>query len=105
MSDEMMNFVAIMTAIRVAVFVALVLLQFFLSSRKNKWVGLIPIAAVSALDLYAIVIDSTYSPGTWLQILAANLPTLILFVVIHCLLRRKVKKQSQLEKMNIQDLD
>lgn len=109
MGDSLSGYVMFVTIIRIAVFIALVGAQFFLSSRKNKFLGVIPIVLVAGCDLYSIIFSVTHSftpnPATMIiQMFVSALPKLILLIVIHCLLRRKVSKQSQLEKMNIQDL-
>lgn len=108
MSDKFAKYVIFVTVIQLVVFAALVCLQFFLSGRKNKWPGLIPIAVFSGFVLYSVinsVAGSDAPVGIALQVFISNLPKLLLLIVIHCLLRKKVRKQNQLEKMNIQDLD
>lgn len=109
MSDETMTEAAIITAIHLAVFAVLVLLQLFLSSRKNRFLGLIPIALVAGFDLYNVIRILTDScilnpAATSVHIFASALPKLILLIVIHCLMRRKVNKNRRLDKMNKQDL-
>ena len=116
-----------------------VLLQIFLSKRKNKWLGLIlpivcllfSIIAVLSIPMYTneklkqqelslngtvieeTVIDEHINPvtdigSTILQMIIVfvlyNIPTGILFV-IYFACRENIRKNSQLEKMNIQDLE
>lgn len=92
--------------------IGIALLQVFLSKTKSKWPGLIlPIISllyslimVLSLAIYVgmsigeifILIGSTF--------IFSNIPTVIL-LTIYYVCREKMKARSQLDKMNIQDLE
>ncbi|QIB69200.1 hypothetical protein Ami103574_07630 [Aminipila butyrica] len=88
-----------------------VLLQVFLSSRENKWLGwVLPGISFSYSLLILCYISVLDSMGPW-QVVAmlastffiANIPTII-FLVIYFTMRRRFKKNREMEKMQIQDL-
>ena len=85
-----------------------VLLQIFLSRREGKWPGLVlPVLSF----LYSLVMALSavaYNGGIpWGPILASlilgNIPTALL-LVIYFACREKLRKRSELDKMNINDL-
>ena len=88
--------------------IGLVVLQVFLSKRESKWPGLIlPLLSF----LYSLVMALSavaYNGGIpWGPILASlilgNIPTVIL-LAIYFACREKFRKQSELDKMHINDL-
>ena len=85
-----------------------VLLQIFLSRREGKWPGLVlPVLSF----LYSLVMALSavaYNGGIpWGPILASlilgNIPTALL-LVIYFACREKLRKRSELDKMQIKDL-
>lgn len=106
-----MRNMSILLFLLLALLVGGVFLQIFLSKKQSKWFGLIlpmitfmypllMIFNVAAFDGMGgheifIVLVSTF--------LAGNIPTIVLLgIYFGC--REKIKMQSQLDKMNIQDL-
>lgn len=123
-----------------AVCIGIVLLQIFLSKKKNKWLGLIlPIICIIFSVIFSVggtpdftkgeltlsefdtngnivteeVIEEHRQPlinnGSTiitiiLTLLVYNIPTPIL-LAIYFGCREKIKKNNQLDKMNIQDLE
>lgn len=116
-----------------------ILLQIFLSKRKNKWLGLIlpllcllfsiiPVLSVPMYTSGELTMQQLAPDGTVIEeniieqhqqpivnsgsaifqviiiFLLYNIPTAILLVVYFAC-RESIKKNSQLEKMNIQDLE
>ena len=83
----------------------------FLSSKKSKVLGLIlPMISL----MYSLIIIFSITTGAQLidgeafgmiasTFLLANIPTII-FIVVYIVCREKTKKNKDLEKMNIQDL-
>lgn len=113
------------------IFAGLVRLQVFLSKRKNKWLGLIlpllwvvftvvtfllsiftfgSIKMTEGIDGVSQVITRTNATVLdnillWLlPALIMNIPTFI-FLAIYFACREQFKKNNELEKMNIQDLE
>lgn len=129
-------FGVINTLVLLILLIGIVLLQIFLSKKRNKWLGLIlpviclmfSILVVVQIPAYTITsvsyqttdengriieqgdkqVSSTAIPGMIMQIISIfvmyNIPTVILLgIYIGC--REKQKKNQELEKMNIQDLE
>jgi predicted MFS family arabinose efflux permease len=88
----------------------MIVLQIFLSRKESKWPGLIlPIITfgVSLTIVFGLVHINSSSPMTATTIvtfLTFNIPTAVL-LVIYAICRGKYKKQRELEKMNVQDLE
>lgn len=80
------------------------LLQIFLSKRKNKWFGLILPFICLLFSLIAILGIGTSIFQMVAASLLYNIPTVIL-LIIYFASRENIRKNSQLEKMNIQDLN
>ena len=84
-------------------------LQIFLSRRRSRWPGLIlPVLSflVSLLYLFNLADSGSVVQNILMALvtlLVSNLPTLVL-LVIYWAGRERVRKQSELDKMNIQDL-
>lgn len=89
---------------------ALILLQITLSKRESKWLGLIiPIVSFGLSILWVLGIPYYLSSSglafkVILVFIIANIPTAI-FLVIYFICREKVNKISEIDKMNIQDLE
>lgn len=88
----------------------IIILQIFLSKRENKWLGLI-LPAISVIfsiigALGLAFYDSTEQIiiGCIVVFLLWNIPTAIL-AAIYFACREKIKKNKEIDKMNIQDLE
>lgn len=87
-----------------------ILLQIFLSKKESKWPGLILPIISFAISLIAIlnvadIGDKSSVIATLLSIfLLYNIPTVVL-LVIYTACRGKRKRQHDLEKMSVQDLE
>lgn len=92
--------------------VGVILLQIFLSKRESKWAGLVlPIISFLIALLYPLMMAAPaegMTAGFIVQMvmawLLANIPTAVL-LAIYFGCREKKRRNKQLEKMNIQDLD
>jgi predicted RND superfamily exporter protein len=90
----------------------IIILQVFLSKRVNKWLGLIlPIICVvfSILTVLGLAVYSYQSTSDSIfqfimVFLLINIPTIIL-IAIYLACREKFKKNKELDKMSIQDLE
>lgn len=87
-------------------------LQIFLSTRENQWYGLI-LPAMSLLSSFLILIGMfAYNLMNYGNIFVSiivtfyicNIPTIVLLIVYFAC-REKLKRRSELNKMNIQDLE
>ncbi len=86
-------------------------LQIFLSKRENKWLGLIlPIISLifSIFTILSMMVYANQSIAETIYqfvmaFLLSNIPTIIL-LAIYFACREKFKKNRELDKMNIQDL-
>lgn len=97
----------------VLLFVAsVIILQFFLSKRERKWTGLVlPIIAFVFGSLLYPLNMATPSDGTStgfvgqmiLGLFIGNIPTIVL-LAIYFVCRKKLHRNNQIDKMNIQDL-
>lgn len=102
----------VMLLIVLVLLVGGILLQIFLSKTKSRWFGLIlPIITFlySLLIIFSIIIYDGMTAGEIFMLISStfllsNIPTIFL-LVIYFACREKVKIRSQLDKMNIQDLD
>jgi predicted permease len=90
----------------------IIILQIFLSKRDNKWLGLIlPVISImfSVMGVLGLAVyDNQSTVATIFQLimvfLLSNIPTIILLAVYFgC--REKFKKNRELDKMNIEDLE
>lgn len=107
-----MNRTVFMIALTAILLLGGILLQIFLSGKNNKYLGLILPAVMFIYSLVIIVGLAAYAglkDGETIGIVTAtflvsNIPTIILLgIYFGC--REKAKHLSQLEKMNIQDLE
>lgn len=84
-------------------------LQIFLSRRRSRWPGLVlPVISFLVSLLYLFNLADTGSVVqnilmALVTLLVSNLPTLVL-LAIYWAGRERVRSQSELDKMNIQDL-
>ena len=94
------------------VLIGLIWLQIFLSKKESKWLGLIlPIIAFLLGSLYPLNMvapSDGVTAGFVMQMLLmwvlSNIPTIVL-LLIYAGCREKKRRNKQLDKMNIQDLD
>lgn len=90
----------------------IIILQIFLSKRKNKWLGLVLPAINIILSIIAVLGRAFYGNESISQVIIQavavfllwNIPTFIL-IAIYFACREKLKKNKEIEKMNIQDLN
>lgn len=84
-------------------------LQIFLSSRENKWLGLILPAicfVFSLLTLLQLMVPPDEKQIIFMlasTFLLANIPTIVLLGVYFAC-RQRFKRRAQIEKMSVQDL-
>lgn len=83
--------------------IGIVLLQIFLSKRENRWLGLI-IPIISFLFSVIALLNALGFAAAISAFIISNIPTLIL-LAIYIACREKRKKNKEIEKMNIQDLE
>ncbi len=89
-----------------------IFLQIFLSKKKSKWFGLVLPTITFLYSLLMILNLGAFHAITRTEafmriaatFLISNIPTIVL-LVIYFGCREKKKLRSQLDKMNIQDLD
>ena len=107
------------TLLFLLIIVGIILLQVFLSKRESKWPGLVlPILAFLFGLLYPLNMAAPFTGvnaslvyvdiGFVLQMIfvwiLGNIPTIV-FLAIYFVCRGKQRRNKQLDKMNIQDLD
>jgi len=107
-----MKKVTIMFFIVMVLLVGAIFLQIFLSKKKSKWFGLIlpTVTFLYSLLMILNIADFEGMRGGEIFMLIAstflisNIPTIVLLgIYFGC--REKMKLRSQLDKMNIQDLE
>jgi hypothetical protein len=94
--------------------VGVILLQIFLSRRDNKYWGLIlpviffPLSVVLSIKNFEQSFYISFSEGAFLAslliLILYNTPTII-SILIYTHYRKKIGRENQLNKMNIQDLE
>ena len=100
------------TLLFLLIIVGIILLQVFLSKRESKWPGLVlPIIAFLFGLLYPLNMvapSEGATAGFILQMIfvwvLGNIPTIV-FLAIYFGCRGKQRRNKQLDKMNIQDLN
>lgn len=102
--------IILMIVLGLVVTAGLIWLQIFLSRRPNRWLGLI-LPALSFLLSWLPIFGLMDTGDTWqnvlmitVTLLLSNISTVVL-LIIYALVREKLKKKAQLDKMNIQDLN
>lgn len=102
-----------MPIISIAFIVGIIMLQIFLSKQENKLLGLILpiiniifsiIAALGSAFYENTLITGIIITHNIIVFLTYNISTIIL-IVIYFVCRKKLKKNKELDKMNIQDLN
>lgn len=101
-----------MTLIIFMFFAGVIFLQIFLSRRNNKWLGLILPFLTFAFSLIGILnVASVNNSTVWVSFatvvatfIGGNIPTIIL-IGIYLACREKAKKNNELKKMSIKDLE
>lgn len=83
-------------------FVLFTLLQIFLCRRENKWLGLI-LPAISFLGSIVFLLQATEVRAMVLSFLVSNIGTVV-YLLIYVGIRRKKKKNSDMDQMKIKDL-
>lgn len=83
-------------------FALFTLLQIFLCRRENKWLGLI-LPAISFLGSIAFLLQATEVRAMMLSFLVPNIGT-VFYLLIYVGIRRKKKKNSDMDQMKIKDL-
>lgn len=106
-----MRIASVMLAAMVLIPIGLIILQIYLSKRENKWLGLImplitfgfSLITVLGMINYLPLIDGGSVMEVFVVFISQNIPTAVLSIIyIAC--KEKLKKRSELDKMNIQDL-
>ncbi|MEL7570278.1 MAG: hypothetical protein AAGU14_06905 [Eubacteriaceae bacterium] len=104
----------IILPIVIGMIVGLTFLQIYLSKKESKIPGLILPSIFFILSVFYSVpnfqnaLNFSFSPGAFFAslmiLLIYNVPTII-YVLIYLHLRNKINKASEINKMNVQDLD
>lgn len=79
-----------------------ILLQIFLCRKENKWLGLI-LPAISFLGSLVFLLQVTEVRAMILSFLVSNIGTVV-YLLIYVGIRRKKKKNSDMDQMKIKDL-
>ena len=107
-----MKFTLIFFIIYLLLGALVVYLQIYFSKMKNKWVGLIlpGLSLIISIIMVLNIAEPSANISTAQRIamvlsafLTSNIPTIILFA-IYSVVRQKIKRQSEIDKMNIKDL-
>ena len=86
--------------------VVLSILQTYLAKKRSKWVGLILPLITFVFSLFLLIISPNYISSNliiFITFILVNIPTAI-YLIIFFIYRDK-NKQSEVDKMNIQDLE
>ena len=83
-------------------FALFTLLQIFLCRKENKWLGLI-LPAISFLGSLVFLLQVTEVRAMILSFLVSNIGTVVC-LLIYVGIRRKKKKNSDMDQMKIKDL-
>ena len=79
-----------------------ILLQIFLCRKENKWLGLI-LPAISFLGSLVFAMPNKNVRAMILSFLVSNIGTVV-YLLIYVGIRRKKKKNSDMDQMKIKDL-
>lgn len=104
-------FFSIRTIVLILIFAVITALQVFFSKKENKWLGLILPAIFFVYSLLMVLNVAVFDDMSGWDVfsmlastfLLSNIPTLIL-LGIYFAYRGKIKRNDELNKMNIQDL-
>lgn len=83
-------------------FALFILLQIFLCRRENKWLGLI-LPAITFLGSIVFLLQATAIRAMVLSFVVSNIGTVV-YLLIYAVIRRKKKKNSDMDQMKIRDL-
>lgn len=83
-------------------FALFILLQIFLCRKENKWLGLI-LPAISFLGSLVFLLQAANVRAMILSFLVSNIGTVV-YLLIYVGIRRKKKKNSDMDQMKIKDL-
>ena len=83
-------------------FALFILLQIFLCRKENKWLGLI-LPAISFLGSLVFLLQAINVRAMVLSFLVSNIGTVV-YLLIYAAIRRKKKKNSDMDQMKIKDL-
>lgn len=83
-------------------FALFTLLQIFLCRRENKWLGLI-LPAITFLGSLVFLLQATAVRTMVLSFVVSNIGTVV-YLLIYAGIRRKKKKNSDMDQMKIKDL-
>lgn len=104
------NSITFSLVLLVLVMAALTVLQIFLSRGAHRWPGLVLPGVWLLLSLLLVVGNTLYVGSLWqtlggmaVALLLFNIPTLLL-VAVYCVVRARMRRREQIDKMNIHDL-
>lgn len=107
-----MKFTLIFFIIYLLLGALVVYLQIYFSKMKSRWIGLIlpGLTLIYSIIIVLNIVEPSVDISTTQRIamvlsafLTSNIPTIILFA-IYSVVRQKIKRQSEIDKMNIKDL-
>ena len=100
MTDSVLLWILLM--VWLVPFALFILLQIFLCRKENKWLGLI-LPAISFLGSLVFLLQATNVRAMVLSFLVSNIGTVV-YLLIYAAIRRKKKKNSDMDQMKIKDL-
>ena len=100
MTDSVLLWILLM--VWLVPFALFILLQLFLCRKENKWLGLI-LPAISFLGSLVFLLQATNVRAMVLSFLVSNIGTVV-YLLIYAAIRRKKKKNSDMDQMKIKDL-
>ena len=107
-----MKFTLIFFIIYLLLGALVVYLQIYFSKMKSKWMGLIlpGLSLIISIIMVLNIAEPSANISTAQRIvmvlstfLTSNIPT-IMFLAIYAVVRQKLKRKSEIDKMNIKDL-
>ncbi|CDC29616.1 putative uncharacterized protein [Firmicutes bacterium CAG:466] len=100
MTDSVLLWILLM--VWLVPFALFILLQIFLCRKENKWLGLIlPIFSFFVGSYFALF--QTKVVNFFLSLFVGNIGTIV-YLLIYVIIRRKKKKNSDMDQMKIKDL-
>lgn len=100
MTDSVLLWILLM--VWLVPFALFILLQIFLCRKENKWLGLI-LPTISFLGSLVFLLQATNVRAMVLSFLVSNIGTVV-YLLIYAAIRRKKKKNSDMDQMKIKDL-